>query len=186
MQSKDGTTPSAAVLSRLGSGIPSDAVPQLVAPTVDLHEAWLASHEEWGPGEHEDGFGLGPDVDTTTPAGFAAWVHFLTEEDPGTLWWIVEGEDVVGGIALRAADDPSNDERGHIGYGIRPSCRGRGLATWALGEVLREAGRRGFERVLVVCDASNLASARVAEHHGGRLESAGDAPKRRYWIPVSV
>jgi predicted acetyltransferase len=161
-------------------------VPRLVAPTVDLRDAWLEAHDEWGPGLHEDGFGLGPHDDTTTAVAFAAWVHRLTEEDPGQLWWIVEGEDVVGGIALRHVDDPTNGERGHIGYGIRPSCRGRGLATWALGEVLREAGRKGFERVLVVCHASNLASARVAEHHGGRLESASDDPKRRYWISVSL
>lgn len=160
-------------------------MPQLIAPTADLREAWLDAHDEWGPGQHEDGFGLGPDDDTSTPVGFAAWVRRCAE-DPGQLWWIVEGDDVVGGIALRSVDDPTNGERGHIGYGIRPFCRGRGLATWALGEVLREAGRRGFERVLVVCDASNLASARVAEHHRGRLESASDGRKCRYWISVSV
>jgi predicted acetyltransferase len=103
----------------------------------------------------------------------------------GQSWWIVEGEDVVGGIGLRYEEHPKSAENGHIGYGIRPSCRGRGLATWALGEVLREAARRGFERVLVVCEAGNVASARVIEHHGGRLESASDSPELRYWISVS-
>jgi hypothetical protein len=29
-----------------------------------LRDAWLAAHEEWGPGLLEDGFGLGPDDDT--------------------------------------------------------------------------------------------------------------------------
>jgi predicted acetyltransferase len=158
-------------------------VPQLVAPTVELREAWIEAHAEWGPGQHEDGFGIGPDVDTSTPAAFAALVQALTD-DPGQLWWIVDGDDVVGGIALRGANDPTSAVRGHVGYGIRPSRRGRGFATWALGEVLREAGKQGLERILVVCERENFASARVAEHHGGRLESADDDPRRRYWITV--
>jgi predicted acetyltransferase len=160
-------------------------VPQLVTPAVALREAWLEAHDEWGAGLHEDGFGLGPHDDTSTPVAFAAWVHRLAEAS-GQRWWIVEGEDVVGGIALRSDDDPVSADHGHIGYGIRPSCRGRGLASWALGEVLREAAQRGFERVLVVCDESNIASTRVAEQHGGELESARRGPTRRYWISVSA
>jgi predicted acetyltransferase len=81
---------------------------------------------------------------------------------------------------------PSCAENGHIGYGIRPSRRGRGLATWAVGEVLREAAARGFERVIVVCQASNVASARVIEHQGGQLEPTSDHSKRRYRIDLSA
>ncbi|HEY0540647.1 MAG TPA: hypothetical protein VGD53_19915 [Actinoallomurus sp.] len=33
---------------------------ELIAPTTRLHTAWLEAHEEWGPGRHEDGFGLRP------------------------------------------------------------------------------------------------------------------------------
>ena len=32
---------------------------RLIAPTTRWHTAWLAAHREWGPGLHEDGFGLG-------------------------------------------------------------------------------------------------------------------------------
>ncbi|MEU4715850.1 hypothetical protein AB0F73_19625 [Micromonospora purpureochromogenes] len=35
-------------------------MPELIAPTVHLHAAWLEAHDEWGPGVHEDGFGLLP------------------------------------------------------------------------------------------------------------------------------
>ena len=46
-------------------------MPELVEPTTRLHAAFLAAHAEWGPGAHEDGFGLGPedDVQSTAAAG---------------------------------------------------------------------------------------------------------------------
>ncbi len=59
---------------------------------------------------------------------------------------------------------------GHIGYGVRPSARGRGVATWALGRMLDEARTIGLERVLIVCDPDNIASATVIEHNGGALD----------------
>ncbi|SHF99383.1 Predicted acetyltransferase [Jatrophihabitans endophyticus] len=161
-----------------------DGGPRLVAPTATLHDAWRAAHEEWGPGLHEDGFGLGADDDVSDRAGFATWLAAL-ERDPGQLWWILDGAAVAGGIALRADDHPMAGRHGHVGYGIRPSFRGRGLATWALGQVLAEARSQRRESVRVVCARDNVASARVAEHHGGRLEAPDDGRVRRYVIDLA-
>ena len=47
-------------------------MPTLIAPTVRLHAAWLDAHTAWGPGRHEDGFGLLPTDEVHSPAGFAA------------------------------------------------------------------------------------------------------------------
>ncbi|WP_229400679.1 GNAT family N-acetyltransferase [Micromonospora okii] len=171
-------------------------MPELVAPTVRLHAAWLAAHREWGPGLHEDGFGLSPSDDVCSPAGFAAWVARLTgQSDPTeplengrvrcTYRWIVEDDQVLGGIALRHELNDRLRQLGHIGYGIRPSARRRGLATWALGRMLGEAREVGLERVLIVCAADNMASARTIERHGGELEEIRETelgPARRYWI----
>ncbi|MEV0686466.1 hypothetical protein AB0I35_21615 [Nocardia sp. NPDC050378] len=33
-------------------------MPELIAPDVRWRTAWLDAHDEWGPGTHEDGFGL--------------------------------------------------------------------------------------------------------------------------------
>ncbi len=87
-------------------------MPDLIEPTTRLHTAWLASHDDWGPGTHEDGAGLHPEDDVETPDGFAAWVRRLRQESDTTVapaagrvhttyWWIVEGDAVLGGIALR-------------------------------------------------------------------------------------
>jgi predicted acetyltransferase len=170
-------------------------VPELITPTARLHTAWIEAHREWGPGRHEDGFGLRPSDDVESPAGFAAWVARLAgEEDPakpnaaGHVYrWIVEDGRVLGAIALRYAFDGAVPPLGHLGYGIRPSARRRGLATWALGRMLDEARRVGLQRVLLVCAADNIASARTIERRGGVLEDIRDTPlgpARRYWIDL--
>jgi predicted acetyltransferase len=168
-------------------------MPELVAPTVLLHTAWREAHAEWGPGRHEDGFGLHPDDDVGSPAGFAAWVTRLTDQPersgpvpPGRTCcryrWIVESDRVLGGIALRHGHDDVVSRLGHIGYGIRPSARRRGLASWALGKMLAEAWGSGLDRVLIVCEAGNIASARTIERHGGVLDDDRHGGMRRYWI----
>lgn len=175
-------------------------MPDLIAPTARLHAAWLEAHAEWGPGVHEDGFGLLPSDAVESPAGFAAWVARLADASdqakaPGTgrascaYRWIVEGDRVLGGIALRHGFSEFVKWAGHIGYGIRPSARRRGLATWALGRMLDEARALGMDRVLVVCAVGNVASAKSIECQGGVLEGIQDTklgPARRYWIKIGV
>jgi predicted acetyltransferase len=168
-------------------------MPDLVAPTARLHAAWLEAHEEWGPGVHEDGFGLHASDEVGSSAGFAAWVARLNaQSDPAqavaagrvhcAYRWIVEDGRVLGAIALRHELNERLMQLGHIGYGIRPSARRRGLATWALGRTLDQARRLGLARVLIVCEAGNLASAKTIERHGGVLEGVRDGTVRRYWI----
>ena len=177
------------------------AVPTLIPPTRRLEAAWREAHEEWGPGVHEDGFGLMPSDDVDSPAGFATWLSRLAEEsdrgvplDRGRVrcsyWWIVEDDRVLGGIALRHdLNEVLLHAGGHIGYGIRPSARRRGLATWALGRTLDQARAIGLDRVLLVCADDNVASARTIEGHGGVLEDVRPTdlgPARRYWIDLDL
>jgi predicted acetyltransferase len=174
-------------------------VPELILPTVRLHAGFLDAHHEWGPGEHEDGFGLRPFDEVESPAGFALWVaRLIAQENPArrlpqgrvrcTHRWIVDGNRVLGAIALRHdLNDFLLRVAGHIGYGIRPSERRRGLATWALGRMLDEAKTLGLERVLVTCEVDNQPSARTIERHGGVLEDVRDTELgvvRRYWITL--
>ena len=169
-------------------------MPELILPTTRLHDAFVECLAEWGPGRHEDGFGLPEDAAPSSAEWFAQWVderlrhtHPVGTPCPpqrhGSPRWIVEDGHVLGGIVLRHRLD---DEAGHIGYGIRPSARRRGLASWALGEMLIEArAALGADRVLVQCLADNAASARTIERCGGVLEGIRDTahgPMRRYWI----
>ena len=94
---------------------------------------------------------------------------------------------MLGGIALRHGSDDYVRWAGHIGYGIRPSARRRGLATWALGRMLDEARVLGLDRVLAVCAVDNAASVKSIERCGGVFEGIRDTkfgPARRYWIEL--
>ena len=172
-------------------------MPELIAPTADLHASWLEYRDEWGRGVHQAGSGLELEADLDTPEGFAAWIRELHDQAdpsvpvppgrvPATYWWIVEGPTYLGAITLRhELNDFLREVGGHIGYGVRPSARGRGLASWALARVLEQARAQGLPRVLVTCDDTNPASARVIERNGGVLEDLREGPqgrKRRYWI----
>ena len=110
---------------------------------------------------------------------------------PHTTYWMVDAAGEIVGVAnLRhRLNDHLLLEGGHIGYSIRPSLRGRGLATRQLALALEAAGRRGLRRVLVVCERDNPASARVIEKNGGRMAGEVTAEEtgklmRRYWIEL--
>ncbi len=172
---------------------------ELISPTIRLRRSWLASCEEWGRGVHQDGAGLHPDDDVDTPAGFSSWVERLLHEADtsiparegrvhATYWWVAQGGTYLGAISLRhELNDFLLRAGGHIGYGIRPSARGRGVATWALRSMLPRASALGLEKVLVTCDDANLASAQVIMKAGGVLEDVRPGElglTRRYWITL--
>ena len=74
---------------------------------------------------------------------------------------------------------------GHIGDGIRPSERRKGYATAMIGLALLEAKRLGIQRVLMVCDKDNIASAKSILNNGGVLENeilVDGVMEQRYWI----
>ena len=174
-------------------------MPELIPPTTALHDAWLDARDDWGRGVHQDGSGLHAGDEVDTPGGFAACVRrLLAEADttipagPGrvhaTYFWIVEADTVLGSISLRhALNDFLLRAGGHVGYGIRPSARRRGLATWALAEILPEARALGISRLLVTCADDNAGSARAIEKNGGVLEDVRATElglTRRYWISL--
>ena len=60
---------------------------------------------------------------------------------------------------------------GHIGLGIRPSYRGRGLGNLLMALTIGEARKRGIDEVHIHCYKANEASARVIISNGGVLQS---------------
>ena len=107
---------------------------------------------------------------------------------PESVYWGVVDGCVVGFIALRhRLNEQLAQYGGHVGYEVRPSCRGQGVATAMLRLVLNTERARATGRILVTCAPSNAASRRTIEANGGVLAGIvfADEVKREtchYWI----
>jgi predicted acetyltransferase len=133
-------------------------------------------------------------------ADFEAYVQTrLRAEQPGHVkpgfvpqsdYWLVEGDAYIGLLKLRHhLNESLHLIGGHIGYEIRPSRRLEGHATRMLALGLLEARRLGLDRVLLTCDDDNVASYRVMEANGAKLENVievqgREKAVRRYWIEL--
>ena len=76
---------------------------------------------------------------------------------------------------------------GHIGDGVRPSERRKGIATQMIGLALDECKKLGIHRVLMVCDKENNGSAKSIQRNGGVLENeviVDGVTEQRYWIEL--
>jgi predicted acetyltransferase len=135
---------------------------------------------------------------------FARYLHEITDQSgmitlptgelvpkvPHSLRWLVEEDEFIGEVSIRhRLSDYLRQVGGHIGYGIRPSRRGRGYGRLILALALEECRRLGIDRVLVTAKAANVASVRIIEAIGGELDNVIDAPDGggplcRYWIAL--
>ena len=76
---------------------------------------------------------------------------------------------------------------GHIGYGIRPTERNKGYGSIILRLALEKARKLGIKNVLITCAKDNIASAKVVQNNGGKLDSElikGNRTVQRYWIEL--
>lgn len=107
---------------------------------------------------------------------------------PASVFWLVEGKEVVGIVLLRhKLNENLLKMGGHIGYGIRPTKRKMGYGAKILELALKEAKKLGIKKALVSCDDDNTGSWKIIEKNGGVLENKVETEgklKRRYWIEL--
>ena len=108
---------------------------------------------------------------------------------PSTTYFAIREDDhrLVGVIDLRHhINHPIlSTWGGHCGYSVRPSERGKGYATEMLRLNKINAAGMGIEKMLVVCNADNIASEKTIIANGGLLESIIEAEgcrMKRFWI----
>ena len=168
--------------------------PRLIAPSPACKESYRALVAEFAArGEEPIPFPLSFPNENFEAflahlAGCERGIGIPADFVPHSTFWLVEDGEVVGVSNLRhRLTERLLEEGGHIGYGIRPSARGRGLGKAILGLTLREAARRGIGWALLTCAKANAASAAVIAANGGVLESEGFVASRgevvqRWWI----
>ncbi|MBW4844407.1 MAG: GNAT family N-acetyltransferase [Lachnospiraceae bacterium] len=106
-----------------------------------------------------------------------------------TLFCLDEERDLfVGAVNIRHyLNESLLLNGGHIGDGVRPSERRKGVATKMIGLALEECKKIGLDKVLMVCDKKNIGSAKSIVNNGGVLENeilVESIVEQRYWISI--
>lgn len=129
---------------------------------------------------------------------FTAWCRHVRAAADGigvkdgwvrSIWQVgVLDGDIVGRLSVRLElNDFLRRRGGHLGYGVRPGWRGRGVAGALLAHGLGVLAEGGVPRALLTCDDGNGASAAVIERAGGVLQDVADVDghrTRRYLLPT--
>ena len=164
-------------------------------PREDEEEEFLRAHRATSPEVpsflhfYEEGMPFRRYLEVL--ADRARGVNLRPHDVPSTFLFAFMGPRIVGRVAIRHALNASLEHRGgHIGYVVVPEFRRQGYATDILRQALQIARTQlGLHRVLLTCDADNIASIKTIEKNGGELENtiSGDGAEkawRRYWIEV--
>lgn len=131
---------------------------------------------------------------------YDAWLRRLEEHRncepnenrvPSETYFLIRESDnrLIGTINIRLQlNERLQRIGGHIGYGIRPTERGKGYNEINLYLALLRCNEVGLDMVLLDCDDDNVASYRTMEALGGfliyRWEDPEEGPCRRYAINV--
>lgn len=110
---------------------------------------------------------------------------------PGSTFFCLDEERniIVGAVNIRHyLNDALLLNGGHIGDGVHPSERRKGVATAMIALALEECRKLGIDKVLMVCDKENIASAKSIMKNGGVLENEIEVDgtiEQRYWISLT-
>ncbi|MDR1704746.1 MAG: GNAT family N-acetyltransferase [Clostridiales bacterium] len=167
---------------------------KLVFPAIEHKEAALAYRKEhFERGERDIQGDSGLDYTENYNDWLVKIREDLTREDeqmvPGTVYFGIVSGAIVGMISIRhKLNDNLLKIGGNIGYGVRPTQRGKGYASRMLTLALDECRELGMKRVLITCDKTNIASAKTILKNGGVLENEltlnDGSVTQRYWIDL--
>lgn len=153
---------------------------------TDMLDEWYASGEKIVPYA----------IRRTDYHNFKEYCEKLEVQDSGgshvpdsTFFCLDEDRDImVGAVNIRHyLNESLLLNGGHIGDGVRPSERRKGIATKMIGLALRECRQLGINEVLMVCDRENIGSAKSIINNGGILENEVEVDgviEQRYWIAL--
>ncbi len=109
---------------------------------------------------------------------------------PATTYFTIRKSDnkIVGMVNFRHyLNDYLLRVGGHIGYGIRPTERRKGLAKIQLFLTILEAQKMGIDKVMLDCVDTNIGSKKTIESLGGEFSEIVEEKEKtylNYWINV--
>ena len=89
-----------------------------------------------------------------------------------TTLWLIHQQELVGVSNIRhRLNDELKNAGGHIGLGIRPSYRGKGLGSALLSQTIEFARAFPINHLHIHCHTDNLPSCAMIERNNGKLDS---------------
>lgn len=168
---------------------------KLIKPTKAYEEEWINYAKEY----ITDNPKLLP-LEYKLDISYDEWLKLIEDESmgknlkkgrvPSTKYFLINNEKkILGGISIRhnIGNEYLFNYGGHIGYGIRPSERGKGYGNIILGLGLNEMKKMNVNKILITCLDDNIYSKKIIEKNGGILEnkiSFEDNFMCRYWIEL--
>jgi predicted acetyltransferase len=103
---------------------------------------------------------------------FGIYLKTLKHHVGSKSFFAFEDDVIVGIVSIRHGDNHATTNfDGHIGFAVVPEHRQKGYASEMLKQSLRYCWEFGLNEVLVICDESNIISARVIMKNGGILQN---------------
>jgi predicted acetyltransferase len=142
--------------------------PRIVPDCVDLKkktfEDWLSQNISYR-------------YSSNVPSYMVSSTTFLLVDDSNYIYGALDFRHYLNESLLALA--------GHIGYGVRPSQRRKGYAKMMLNMALDIIKEKGYDKVLISCAKSNVASRNTILSQGGFMENEvlyKDEVYQRFWI----
>ncbi|MGI5838385.1 MAG: GNAT family N-acetyltransferase [bacterium] len=161
--------------------------------TLDMEQAYLSFVQEWT----DNGEAIIPFSARLNGKGYKEYAEetIKMETDPpsglvkATTLFLTCADEIIGAINIRhTLNEYLLNYGGHIGYGIKPSKRGHGYAKTMVQMIYPLLKELRLDRVLIICAADNIASAKTIEGCGGEFEKEvmdeNNKAIRRYWLNV--
>ena len=165
---------------------------KLVKPSPEWKEQHEDYMEEWGLNRM-----VPSSMDLTGFHTYEEYLIALNERAQGKNPWVpsshyflVNDENqIVGMIDIRhELNEFLRTIGGHIGYGIRPSERNKGYASFLLKQGLAKCKDLQLTEVLITCNVDNIGSTKVILNNGGREDDLFITEEgqmlRRFWITL--
>ena len=106
---------------------------------------------------------------------FSKGINLPAHLVPNTTYWLIKNNEIVGCSHLRhELNQALHHAGGHIGLGVRPSYRGKGLGKRLLLLTIEKARNMGISDVHIHCYKSNLVSKNLLKTVGALLHSEGE------------
>jgi RimJ/RimL family protein N-acetyltransferase len=154
--------------------VPAVKLPVLVGPLVRVRPATIADAADWFAIRAESGPAQSPMESVAEAREKLKEIDSRPIGQPGWRQWMVEDNSgrTIGDLALRW---PSLDAPAELGFEMRRSARGRGLATEAVGLLCDWAlGPGGFPLLPCITQKVNAPARRLLERLGFTPLFGGD------------